>query len=80
MSDRRKEILNRFIFKMDEREVVREDDALDAMDDYMKECILEFIEYVAKNKIDINNDNGEACCYLSNGEGITPKQLFENFL
>lgn len=52
----------------------------EAMDEYMKECVLEFIEYVAKNKIEINNDNGEPCCYLSNGEGITPKQLFENFL
>lgn len=61
--------------------IKEETDAIkNSMDEYMKECILEFIEYVAKNKIEINNDNGEPCCYLSNGEGITPKQLFENFL
>lgn len=60
--------------------IITRQDIYNAMDEYMRECVIEFIDYVAKNRIEINNFNGETSCYLPNGEGITKEQLFENFL
>jgi len=52
----------------------------DAMDEYMKASCLELLEYMAKNKIELDIVNGEVQCYLRNGEGISKESLFENFL
>lgn len=82
MNDRRQEILNKFIFKMDEREVVREEDALDAMDEYMRITCLELLEYMAKNKVICGHYSSvDGLLFKVNGhELLTAEQLFENFL
>jgi len=51
----------------------------DAMDEYMKECCLELLEYMAKNTVysEIKVDDKNFYC---NGEWLTKEQLFENFL
>lgn len=51
-----------------------------AMDDRATEICLELLEYMAKNKIELDIVNGEVECYLSNGERISKEQLFENFI
>lgn len=50
-----------------------------AMDEYMKECCLELLEYMAKNSVTClyYDDNGH---FTFNGEVITKQHLFENFL
>ena len=79
MPDKREEILKPYVFKMDEREVVREGDAIDAMDEYTKQTCLELLEYISKNCIIIGTFNDYGSFYYK-GEWITKEQLFENFL
>lgn len=85
MSDRRLEILKPFIFKIDERDVVREEDALDAMDEYMRITCLELLVYLAKNDVVCESweqdDDGEIhCSFRFKRDWISKEQLFENFL
>ena len=82
MSDPREGILNGYqtIISESDIECISKEDAKDAMDDYMKECCTQLIEYMAKNKIELDIVNGEVECYLKNGEGISREQLFQNFL
>lgn len=55
--------------------------ALSAMDDYMKQCCLELIEYIAKNVHSTYiRENGEVVITLFGGRDVTKEQLFENFL
>lgn len=93
--DRREEILNREHRKFVEDEGLSSIhtknfpqayklQAFAAMDEYMKECCLELLEYMAKNSVDcldggINNPDNKKSFYLK-GEWITKEQLFENFI
>lgn len=77
--DKRQEILAPCIIKMDEREVVREEDCIDAMDEYATYLCLELLEYVGRNiKWPIIAD-GEVL-FWNGKEYLSKKQLFENFL
>jgi hypothetical protein len=78
MQDRRYEILKPSILKMDEREVVKEEDATDAMDIYMKEICLNLLDYVW-NKVQRLTYNSPGFI-TKEGEVLTKEQLFENFL
>lgn len=81
--DRRVEILNYIIdchpsHGLGDEEVKI---AIGAMDDYMKECCLELLEYIAKKVSNFwINDDGEARFRLSGDEELSKEQLFENFL
>ncbi len=52
--------------------------AKDCMDDYMKECCLELLEYMSKNNVKVSLNKSDF--FYFKGEWITGKQLFENFL
>lgn len=53
----------------------------EAMDEYMKECCLELLEYMAKKVSNFwIDDDGIARFRLSGDEDLTKEQLFENFL
>ena len=81
MEDRREDILRKNVGLIPFLHIEKSHDQIyNAMGEYMRDCVLEFIDFVAKNKIEINNFNGEVSCYLPNGEGISKEQLFENFL
>lgn len=54
--------------------------AISAMDEYMKECCLELLEYMAKKVSNFWIDDGVAKFRLSGDEDLTKEQLFENFL
>ncbi len=91
MSDRRVEILNQEHRKFVEEEglsSIHTNDfpqayklqALAAMDEYMKECCLELLEYMAKHEINGYIDKNGISCFWYKREWITKEQLFENFL
>jgi hypothetical protein len=54
--------------------------AINAMDTYMKETVLEAFEFVAKNTTGHSIDEKGNVEFKYKGEWITSKQLFENFL
>jgi len=51
-----------------------------AMDEYMKECCLELLEYMAKNKVQCGVDRKGEMIFWYAGEWLSKEQLFENFL
>lgn len=90
MPDRRDEILNHEHFEFvkekgvtsiypKEFPVAYKDAAINAMDEYMKECCLDLLSYMAKNKI-ICGTFSDDRCFNYKGQWITKEQLFENFL
>jgi len=86
MPDRREEILNK-IWQSDSSLlqvaiVLNSDVSLIkyAMDEYMKECCLSLLEYVAKNTITHYVAPDGIVEFKYKGEWITREQLFENFL
>lgn len=84
MSDRREEIFNTYSDVMfdacgDSKSTLDLDGAKNAMDEYMKECCIALLEYVAFNTTDTLVDvSGVKFKYK--GEWISKEQLFENFL
>lgn len=94
MSDRREEILNSEHQKLiDDRGFPRDGGeiifvhrpaAISAMDEYMKTCCLELLEYMAKNDVKCtwyNHDVfGRKYVFKYKGVDLTKEQLFENFL
>ena len=52
---------------------------LDAMDEYMRESVLEAFEYVGKNVKWAVQDNG-VVLFWNGKDYLTKEQLFENFL
>lgn len=56
--------------------------AISAMDEYMRECSLELLEYMAKNNVEICYDpySESKKHFLFKGYWINKEQLFENFL
>lgn len=80
MSDRREEILKNQVgsYAFDEL-IDKEPGVITAMDEYMKECCLSLLQYVAENTTDSSvSVNGVEFKYK--GEWISKEQLFENFL
>ncbi len=53
---------------------------LPAMDEYMKQCCLELLEYMAKNQVDCGTYKNKDASFYFKGEMLTKEQLFENFL
>lgn len=51
-----------------------------AMDEYMRESVLEAFEYVVKNTTGHSIDENGKVQFKFKGEWITTKKLFENFL
>lgn len=51
-----------------------------AKDTYFEKRSMELLEYIAKEKIELEIENKEVVCYLKNGEGLTMEELFKNFL
>lgn len=90
MSDRRLEILNQehrkyisdkgmsSIYPKD-FPLAYKDAAINAMDEYMKECCLELIEYMANNGVDCRKGLTQPV-FSFNGKLILKEELFENFL
>jgi hypothetical protein len=88
--DRRIEILNKYpeyIAEVNDEEncsAISLENAKDAMDEYMKECCLLLLEYMATLEVDCYiNDNHEHVFYMRRSkrdEILTKEQLFENFL
>lgn len=90
MTDRREEILNGSFSNDGMEDAQREittkpyNAVRNAMDEYMKECCLELLDYMAKNNINCvwwaHEDGGVRYRFHHNGRSITKEQLFENFL
>lgn len=82
MPDKREEILDKHSeYICDFGLALGVEAARNAMDEYMKECCLELLEYVAKKVSNFwIDDNGVAKFRLSGDEELTREQLFENFL
>lgn len=78
--DKREIILKPYIFKMNEREIVSEDGALDAMDEYMKETGLELLEFVARNMQGHCVHPDGTVEFKYKGEWLTKEKFFECFL
>lgn len=90
MVDRREDILNK-----EHREYVKDEgtasihtkdfpeayknQACAAMDEYMKECCLELLEYMAKNHVGCGM-TGDGSFFNLKGRPLSKEQLFENFL
>ena len=51
-----------------------------AMDEYMKETVLEAFEYVVKNTTGHSIESDGSVSFKFKGEWINKEQLFENFL
>jgi hypothetical protein len=85
MSDRKEEILSKYpeliaeVNDEDNCAAVSIENAKDAMDEYMKECCLELLEYMAKNKV-VCGVFSDDRMFNYKGQWITKEQLFENFL
>jgi hypothetical protein len=56
------------------------DAAINAMDEYMKECCLELIQYMCDNNLFSTCRKGGIDLFYHKGEWINKEQLFENFL
>lgn len=72
--DRNAQVVNKALCIKEETQTIK-----NAMDEYMKECCLELLEYMAKKNVSCTVVNG-VCYFFSQGECITKEQLFENFL
>lgn len=90
MSDRREEILNHEHFEFVKEKGVTsiypkkfpeayKEVAINAMDSYMKECCLDLLAYMSKNKV-VCGAFSDDRCFNYQGQWITKEQLFENFL
>ncbi len=90
--DKREEILNQEHDRLlDDREFgseavfVYKPAAISAMDEYMKECCLELLDYMIKKEavacvmVDKNGDKVIGFS-IDRGKFVTKEQLFENFL
>lgn len=79
MPDKKEEIIDaaikRLIIRTSTKQVIG-----DAMDEYMKECCLELLGYMAKNNVQcwVSEDGDEVFEYKE--DLLTKEQLFENFL
>lgn len=52
-----------------------------AMDEYMKQCCLELLEYMGQNKIKLSAlSTPDDIIFTYNGELLSKEELFENFL
>lgn len=94
MPDRREEILNREHHSFVEGRSISsiypkdfpasyKDAAINAMDEYMKECCLHLLEYMATFEVECYIDDDEHVFYMRRskmGYLLTKEQLFENFL
>lgn len=92
MSDKREEILNHEYLEFvkekgvtsiypKEFPVAYKDAAINAMDEYMKECCLDLLSYMAKNNITLSiHSTPNAAVFKHKGALLTKEQLFENFL
>lgn len=88
MSDRREEILKSNVFSgsIGNGEVNCEiQEAKNAMDEYMKECCLELLEYMIKKDavpcVMVDEKGNETAGFsVDRGKFVTKEQLFENFL
>lgn len=94
MSDRREEILQSVFNKYKSLhpadnwaswESIKEDGTSDitynAMDEYMKECCLELLEYMAKANVRCwYDDEDKSIIFMYRGEYLSKEQLFEIFL
>lgn len=81
MPDRKSEIINSYQMHIPESDVecISKEDAKDAMDEYMKECALELLDYVGQHvKWPIRD--GASILFWDGNNYITREQLFENFL
>jgi len=76
MSDRRIEIYN-YNVEVSPNVVMA---VQNSMDDYMKECCLELLEFMAKNEVLCYVGRDGSYRFDFNGEGYTKEQLFESFL
>ena len=54
--------------------------AINAMDEYMKECAISFLKYVLEKMQGHSVDAAGNVEVKYNGEWVTPETLFENFL
>jgi len=91
MTDRREEVLNQEYRKFVEEKGVSsiypscfpmayKDSAINAMDEYMKECCLSLIQYMCDNDLYSSCRKDGVDLFRYKGEWITKEQLFENFL
>lgn len=89
--DRREHVLNDVYIKwVSEKNIVAiypsnfpeayKEAAIHAMDEYMRESVLEAFEYVVKNTTGHHIDEKGNVEFKFKGEWITTKQLFENFI
>ena len=80
MSGRREEIVNlaikRLILRTSAKEVVE-----GAMDEYMKECCLSLLQYMADNNIKLSfASTSQEPLFMCGGLILTKEEVFENFL
>lgn len=78
MKDRREEILENHFPTPEQHPDVPY--ILNAMDEYMKECCLELLEYMAKYNVKIAFNSSNQPIFRYKEEWISKEQLFENFL
>lgn len=80
--DRREEILQSLTLseKYFKDDTITEPLVYDAMDEYMKETVLEAFEYVVKNTTGHSIDKEGKVGFKFKGEWIDKEKLFENFL
>lgn len=88
MTDRRAEILQKHWLKYCKDHKYSSRDGMpyeqpnwqeDAMEEYFKERIFDFLEYMAKDKVICLDLGDEGMAFLTRGKSITKEQLFENF-
>lgn len=83
MSDRRQEILNYHIDNHPTHglSIEQERIAIGAMDEYMKECCMALLQYMADNSITLSLASlPEDPLFSHKGTLLTKDELFENFL
>jgi hypothetical protein len=80
--DRREEILQSLTLseKYFTDDTFTEAQIFDAMDEYMKECVLEAFEYVVKNTTGHSIDEDGSVHFKFKGQWLSTEELFENFL
>lgn len=79
MSDRREEILEskrKHLLTITDKDAI-----LDAMDEYMKECCLGLLQYMADKNIKLSfASTSQEPLFMWKGDLLTKEQVFENFL
>jgi hypothetical protein len=81
--DKRQVILDKYqtVIPESDIECISKEDAKDAMDDYMKECVLLAFEFVAHETTGHSfSKTKDELEFKYKGEWISKEQLFENFL